>query len=34
LVADSTALGEYHESCNKAKAGLKALRLAAQISSA
>jgi anthranilate synthase component 1 len=28
LVADSTALGEYNESVNKAKAGLKALALA------
>jgi anthranilate synthase component 1 len=28
LVADSTPLGEYEESCNKAKAGLKALAMA------
>jgi anthranilate synthase component 1 len=28
LVADSTPLGEYNESINKAKAGLKALALA------
>jgi anthranilate synthase component I len=30
LVADSTALGEYEESLNKAKAGLKALAMAKQ----
>jgi anthranilate synthase component 1 len=30
LVADSTALGEYQESLNKAKAGLKALAMAKQ----
>ncbi|HEY0256345.1 MAG TPA: hypothetical protein VGC39_02795 [Candidatus Methylacidiphilales bacterium] len=30
LVADSTALGEYNESINKAKAGLKALAMAKQ----
>jgi anthranilate synthase component 1 len=30
LVADSTALGEYTESINKAKAGLKALAMAKQ----
>ena len=30
LVADSTALGEYQESVNKAKAGLKALAMAKQ----